>query len=1354
MSSWQKLCLERRAWALAVADECARLAAAARDRYGEMDVMIKCLDAAVVNLEHSVKQIEPKYTELKKWVAPALDEHVRLAANWEKCLLVARSVPISAAMVQFMTGKDVKKKQATLDDLIELDTARKAGSLAPKSERKFSDKAQSLDKAANAMYQGLEQLIAEFDSLVSRSALTHSGEADQLLEDIEAVAKKFHTDSQIVQEYTTRQRDLSQASKTAQNQTERLIPTLKRRANDMDDMVHYATQARNAIAADSLRCMRSISGITSLHSNVKSQMSIVNQSEEDMTTFDYLRLIHQLPYMYASFVAEAIRRRDWADKIKADSSTLANEMALFQDEEAKRRRRWHKMVGSTYGPDEFGTNILGLEVNLLGEEETWPNMSKADLEEFLDHLRRKGAEADMIEEVTKLAQELNNPTKQQSKRLKAFKNGSIHEAALGRSGLMIRGDDELLRSLQDDKSKLENKVKTAESRVRRLEDLLHRSQATRPSLGSLFGHERNDSTYSLQSPTVPTSSDDHRHRASAGNELQQQRIQQLESELATEKGRSAGLEKELSARTALHNDMKSQMEEVNSTKKDLLGNMEALKREFMEERKSLEEEIKLLKARIEDNEDEMEHLGESREHEKATYDERVTVLEQEIHRLGKEKQDEMLKSQGQVAFLRNEVRLQRERNDTLERKVEALTEENKALSRDAHAAQDANKTQLGALRDLHDQLCPDGDAPADVADLIEILTSRAAQVVSRLSITENDMSVLKADFDQSQEHIRSLKSELAEAQERLAAEEDAAQRLRENLSEEKARGAALEKDAEDSRSQLGQLRAQLSDGETGSESLRKRLDEEERRLTAVNEELALKQSQIGSLVEELGLSKEKQHKSQGKVTDLTRRLDARTERAKDLTQRLYAQNDRLCRLLERLGFAVSREGTAMTIQKIPRSERVSLSQTQHATDSSFHGGQASAVRRSITPGSRFLADSADLELLYWTNSTEEEDETEKYEAFVSKLGSFDMDLMTETVYRRVKDVEHLARKLQRDARAYREKARTLQKEAHEKIAYKHFKEGDLALFLPTRNQASGAWAAFNVGFPHYFLREQDGHRLRSREWLVARITRIEERVVDLSKTVHKQAPEPDSANDEEDDNPFQLSDGLRWYMIDAHEDKAGAPSTPGLGKSTIAANNVEARADMHLHRHGHGNGHGQGHGGSRDKRTSVHSIEGASKALTKSLESRRSSSNSKKALPFSGAALLKGTALASETNSLRAAASETPMGASPPVQDSPLATTTAVGADGDGGGEGTANPAQKPGESSQQTTAPEEGSGSSGSKPAAASTSEQQHHSAEPARLHRERSEASVESQSRSKRSVVWDPLWSVDLTYEGKGAG
>ncbi|OLN97130.1 Autophagy-related protein 11 [Colletotrichum chlorophyti] len=1345
LSEWQSLYKERQAWANSIVNDSSRLAAEIQERYEEMDVMIKCLDAAVANLEISVKQIEPKYAELKKWVEPARGEYEQLAENWEHYLAVARSVPISAAMVRFMTSRETKKKQATLEDLIEQETAKKSGRLAPTSLKKFNTKAADLDKAANKMYGALEQLIGEFDNLVGRSALSRSGEAAQLLKDIEAVAKKIETDYHTMLEYPETQGSILQASRTAENHTSRLIPSLKKRAAEMDDMLLYATQARNAIAADSINFMRNITEITALHSSVRNQITVLNQAEDDMTTFDYLRLIHQLPYMYASFVSEAVRRRDWSDKIKTDSSTLANEMALFQDEESKRRRKWHKMVGSMYGPDKVEGNILGLEVNLLGEEETWPSMAKRDLEEFLEHLQRQQVEVDIIEDVTKLVNELASPTKQQSKRLKAFKNGSVHEAALGRSGLLIRGDDDLLRSLQDDKSKLENKLKTAESRVRRLEDLLHRqSQASRPGIGGLFGHERHDSTNSVKS-TAP--SEDNRRstgnseallqriqqlenelnsrRSSDNTEALTQRVQQLENELEVEKEKSAAFEKDLSVRATAHDDVKGQMEEANSTKKELLENMEALQREFVEERKSLENEIKGLKARIEDTEDEIENFGESRENEKATYIGRVHDLEVEIERLQKEQQDEALKAQGQVEFLRNEARLQREQNEVIERQLQAAHDEAKKLTKNLDATQETADAQMKALRDIYDQLSPHDDTTEDLSDLIEALVYRATDVAAQLKTLENDRSILKTDLDQAEENVKNLKAEVAEARDRLATEEDNSRLLKEKLEAEKARVGALEKEAAESREQLDQLRAQIADGETGSESLRKKLDEEQERISSITENLASKQSQVGSLEEELRLYKEKLQNSQSRLSAVTGHFEARSEKTKDLTQRLYSQNDRMCRLLERLGFSVTRQDSTMTIQKVPRSERGAMSQMHNANDSSDPG--QSMIRRSGMLTSRTLADSTDLELLYWMNGNDADAETEKYDTFMTRLGSFDMDLFAETVYRRVKDVEHMARKLQRDARAYREKAHTLQRDSHEKIAFKHFKEGDLALFLPTRNQTAGAWAAFNVGFPHYFLREQDAHRLRSREWLVARITRIQERVVDLSKSLHKQLPDNDSINGEEDDNPFQLSDGLRWYLIDAHEDKPGAPATPGLGKSTIATNNVEAMADMHTHAQANG----------KDKqRANNNSIEGVSKALSKSLESRRSSSNSKKAIPFAiggSAALLKGNALASETNSLRATAPDTPTGTSPPG----------------GGLAGPSSSGHEQGEQAGQPLSPQ-----TGGQPAQAG--EERPRSPEkprsPLRLQRQRSRISVESST--KKSIVWDSLWSVDLNFETGGVG
>lgn len=1229
ISSWQGLYKDRRAWAMRLMDDSTSMNEAILTRYDEIDVIAKCLDAAVTNLELSIKQIEPKYNELKKWVAPALSEHDQLVKKWEHYLSLAADTPISASMVKFMTRGETTKSRPTLQDLIKLDTAKKAGRLAPNAHRRFSDKANDLDKAAERMYQGLQNLIADFDKLMSRSALGRSGDSGQLLEDIEAVVKQMDSDYRTVLTSGGSQRDLAQASKTASVHTEHMVPNLKKRVQEMNDLLHYVTEARNSIANESTRSMRAITEITSLHSSVKNQINVLNQSEEDMNTFDYLRLIHQLPYMYASFVVEAVRRREWVDKVKTDSSTLANEMALFQDEESKRRRKWQKMIGSTYGP-EFDTKVVGLEVNLLGEDSPWPSITKDDLNEFVEFIQSQGVDQEILDDILKLVQELNNPTRQQSKRLKAFKNGSVHEAALGRSGLMIRGDDDLLRSLQDDKGKLENKLKTAESRVRRLEDLLHRqSQAARPN--NLFQpqspqpRERQNSVSSVRSSRF-----DDRRRSSGNGDHLLRRITQLENELRQEKQRSTQLQQELATQATQHEEIKGQIDEVNTTKRDLLGNMEALEREFVVERKALEAEIKTLKARLEDTEDDLENFDESRQHEKATYVQRVEDLESELEKLNKNRTDDTLKAQGQVEFLRKETRMQREQQEVLERKIQEAEESSRTVAKKLQAAEETAENQLQALRKLHLHFSPDQAMPGDLGDLADALLSQATGLVSKLLTMESDAVLFKTDLEQANASIKDLRAELDEIKTKFSEEEMSALRLREHLSEETAKVTALEGELAENREQLGELRSKLADGETGSEAMQKRLQDEEAKVVSLKEEVASRQSQVGSIEEELHLFREKVEVLQGKLTSQTHQYVSRDEKTKDLSQRLFSQNERLCRLLERVGFSIARQDGQMTITKIPRAERAS----QNPNDSS---DPSTSIRRSVTL-SRTLADSADLEALYWLNNTDAQAEEEKYDVFMKTLGNFEVDLFCDTVYRRVKDVEHFARKWQREARSYREKYHTAQKDSHEKIAFKHFKEGDLALFLPTRNQQAGAWAAFNVGFPHYFLREQDAHRLRHREWLVARISRVEERVVDLSKSLQA-GNETNFLADEENDNPFQLSDGLRWYLIDAHEDKPGAPSTPGMGKSTVAANTVEATANIHTHTAGKGK-----------NRDSVTSIEGINKTLSKSLESRRSSSGSKKAtLPFQlgGGTVLKSSALASETNSLRAVPTDTPSGTSP-----------------------------------------------------------------------------------------------------------
>lgn len=160
----------------------------------------------------------------------------------------------------------------------------------------------------------------------------------------------------------------------------------------------------------------------------------------------------------------------------------------------------------------------------------------------------------------------------------------------------------------------------------------------------------------------------------------------------------------------------------------------------------------------------------------------------------------------------------------------------------------------------------------------------------------------------------------------------------------------------------------------------------------------------------------------------------------------------------------------------------------------------------------------------------------------------DYDIFRDSVCKRFLDVEQLARKLQREVRGYRERAHFQEMLSRSKIAFQNFKPGDLALFLPTRdqNREPNPWAAFNVGAPHYFLKQKSEFRLKEREWLVARISKIEERVVDrakvsdslaFSKGKGKPSSSSSKAESEYNDNPFDLSDGLRWHLLDAVEER-------------------------------------------------------------------------------------------------------------------------------------------------------------------------------------------------------------------------
>lgn len=184
------------------------------------------------------------------------------------------------------------------------------------------------------------------------------------------------------------------------------------------------------------------------------------------------------------------------------------------------------------------------------------------------------------------------------------------------------------------------------------------------------------------------------------------------------------------------------------------------------------------------------------------------------------------------------------------------------------------------------------------------------------------------------------------------------------------------------------------------------------------------------------------------------------------------------------------------------------------------------------------------------------------------LRSVDSRAIQAEVKNKLESLTTLVRKWQKACKSSNEKTNKALTSSRERLQFRNFKVGDLALFLPTRTNASTAssndasstnpsnestlmmakpWAAFNISFPHYFLHATGtlAEQLKTKEWIVARITQIEDRVSDSSKGI--------------EGNPFQLADGVRFYLLEVEGWTQPSASSSSANVSTRARRSSSAQ---------------------------------------------------------------------------------------------------------------------------------------------------------------------------------------------------
>lgn len=1227
IQSWQQLFRDRKAWAIELSEKCDWMIKETRQADEEASVIQRATAIAVENIKQHVGNLHQKYEEANAWASDSLHEYAALLNQYESALRKLSLIPANEQLRHFLLSgsastarsKQVGKK-STLHDFVDVAALRESASIARSVSENLARRSSDLTRSFESVVQESSILIDNFNHEFSSLADDVPEVSTRLAEEIEVVAKKISSDYDANTGQNT-PKSVAAISRTALLHTRDFLPSLLTTSSEVDQLRRKVIEHKDKVTEAALIHMQRISKIESTLASIHPRLAALDIGADGSKAINMISFAVNLPSLYGSLLVEAIYRREWSERMTSDSSTLAEEMAVYKEEEERRRKKWAKSMGDFVNTEAIHPKALGVEINLKSQEQPWPRITREDIDAFTSCLSSLGGFEDVLQEIEMASKLLDAPTKQQVRRQKAFKNGSIHEATQGRGSLLLRADDDLIRSLQNEKSKIEDRLKGSESRVRKLEDLLHRqSQISNPSTGHTYGfpHGQNAERPSIspvlnQEPTFPKHPGSHSRqssvssrRFSANNTPEDkalvQRIVKLEAELATEKARSAELQAAATKKESLEAELKNQVQDAVSTKQDLMDNLEAQQHEFDDERRLLEEDARKWKIRVEEVEDELDRVMGSRDNEKVGTDDKFRRLEAEL-KTQREAAEEFRETRGHLDTLRDDYNVQRERIQQLESRVneqlEAKTEVQQELAEWKLKMQFRDELQaehMTALRAVHKQLTTDEPAPDGFNSLVETIEVLAERSASHLREVKQALDTARADNASLEAQSKRQSDEIYDLVERLGSEETAVSTLGTKLAEQQSRFEALQTELKNTRGDLADLRSKFAAGESGTEALRSRMATEEAKAGNLAIQLAAAIKHTENLETE-NLNKSSDVKALERKLDMvTTNFDIRGRRAEEISTNLVLQVDRLRRLLEQVGFTIIREGSEMLIQRVPRTTSASTTLDN----------QPQSVNKStlISPITAASVESPIPEYVHWVGIEDMALESQKYEDFIKDIQAFNMDAFSEAIIKRVKESDHIARKWQREAKAYREKFHRTQSEAHEKIAFRSFKEGDLALFLPTRNQATRPWAAFNVGAPHYFLREQDTHKLRTRDWLLARISKIEERVVDLSRSINgTHAPSDrlsigersDGGASFDDENPFELSDGLRWYLLDAAEEKPGAPTTPGPAKSTVASANVDAKGSIQHH-----------------KKSSNDHL--ATKTLTKSLDSRRSSSNSKKSL--------------------------------------------------------------------------------------------------------------------------------------------
>ncbi|KAG8525990.1 uncharacterized protein KY384_000752 [Bacidia gigantensis] len=1150
----QAISKERRDWASKALSDTTSSVERIKQFDIETTTIVRGVTIAVDNVRRHMTNIRPRYEGTKAWAEKVLRDQKRLLETWRPDYEDLGSVIVNTEFNRCLRdGKQALQRRQErgssdllLQDYVDGKTLEAAGGAAEDILGQFAADLSDLEAIYTSVASESRQIIDAYENVSSLLDSELADQAGRLQEEVEVLSKKIASDCRYIGEMPDDAKNTSQAIKTSHMHENNFIPSIIQTVDEIADLGRQVVQRQEETMRSSILSMQKISTVEFELASINDKFSKMDMDDKAQETFDLLDFVCNLPSMYGAFLIEYVKRFEWAQKMQSATLVSRDDSSPQRKEETRRRKQWQKDNDFALQFNQLGNVGFTNENSATSTDSGMPLASQADISSFLEQLASVESMKDALTSVREAAKSLGAQQRSRSQKLNTFKNGSLHEASRGRGSEMLLNGKQDFDELQKEKMRVDDKLKSAESRIRKLEDLLHRqSQFQRPTSSGgfvpgnspAFERQLNSPPPNYTSALSKARETGSRRSSTSSRRVSQnldseektlaQRIVSLETDLTAQK---AQVSKDASARLKIEEDLKSQVNEAIAIKEDLLSNMESQQHEFESERRYLEQENSKLTIRLEEFEDELERNNDHTTNLQALQED-IVRLRQRSHELEEANQ---LQVQHQLG-LENTVNELHEHIDQQER------------SRSQH---------YEALRRALIHLSTDSSIPTDLDKMVETIGGIALKSTEQQTQLRNAIERLQADNASFEKHLQSRGSENDDLTARLSRKQAELATLTDEVATKTTENTSLGQQLDSTIAQRNASKSRASASEKENESIKQQLAEERNAHEDLRNRFANLQGYHGDLDDQLQDKASELAQVKQKYQTATTHSQVQADRAGEVSRRLQLQVETQKKLLEMVGLMITRQDDSMAIQRMPK---IANSASTTITDPTM------SMRRSLSgnlPTRADLESTLDSGALYWAEAESPEQAATRYEEFTTLISAFDVDVFNEAIYKRIKDIEHIARKWQREAKSHRDKAQRAQSDAHDKIALRSFKEGDLALFLPTRDQATKPWAAFNVGAPHYFLREQDSHKLGKREWLIARISKIEERVVDLSKSmsglkVPGERLSSASGVSIDNENPYELSDGLRWYLVDAAEEKPGAPISIGMGKATVAVSKDE-----------------------------------------------------------------------------------------------------------------------------------------------------------------------------------------------------